>query len=67
MEPSGRRKAHDLAIAPAISGDPVQLQRVLLNLVMNAMDRSSANVVNSPVSLRFVETRAGHIVVRRHR
>jgi len=35
---------------PAMSGDPVQLQQVLLNLVMNAMDA----MASTPVARRLV-------------
>jgi len=42
----------DLAKAlPAIAGDPVQLQQVVLNLVMNAMDAMAA----TPAAQRIVE------------
>ncbi len=63
----GRRIVVDTDLAddlPAMSGDPVQLQQVLLNLVMNAMDA----MVSTPVGRRLVTistraTQAGTIEV----
>jgi PAS domain S-box-containing protein len=49
----GRRIAVETDLAedlPAMSGDPVQLQQVLLNLVMNAMDA----MASTPVARRLV-------------
>lgn len=63
----GRQIVVDTDLAddlPAMSGDPVQLQQVLLNLVMNAMDA----MVSTPVGRRLVTistraTQAGTIEV----
>jgi PAS domain S-box-containing protein len=52
-ETIGRRIVVETDLAndlPAMAGDPVQLQQVLLNLVMNAMDA----MASTPVALRLV-------------
>jgi PAS domain S-box-containing protein len=49
----GRRIAVETDLAkdlPAMSGDPVQLQQVLLNLVMNAMDA----MASTPLAMRLI-------------
>lgn len=63
----GRRIAVETDLAndlPAMSGDPVQLQQVLLNLVMNAMDAmASTPVARRRITISTRATQLGTIEV----
>lgn len=61
-----RRIALDLDLAPqlpAVTGDRIQLQQVLMNLVVNSCDAMEAAAVDRRVIVRTARTRDGEIVV----
>jgi PAS domain S-box-containing protein len=62
----GRRIVVDTDLAdglPALSGDAIQLQQVLLNLIMNAMDAMASTPRARLVTISTRETQAGTVEV----